>query len=146
MHVLIDFDENDLTKIAHVTGPFPTVEDADQWDEGTGQRDHAEYRIMELESPDFHRDALPEGLTLQYADTANFEPCIVDAQDMVWVHFPDHDTEDPTSWFRAFVRRTCLGLGVTVAMNENGDEVSVEDFIREWIGHHEGAPASGFTT
>lgn len=90
-------------------------------------------------------DNLPEGLTLQYVDTSNFEPGIVDAQEMVWIHFPDHDTEDPTEWFRAIVRKTCEGLGVTVAINEQGDEVTVEAFIEEWIGYHESEPGGGFT-
>lgn len=38
MYVLIDFADETLTEITNVTGPFATEEEADAWDEGTGQR------------------------------------------------------------------------------------------------------------
>lgn len=88
--------------------------------------------------------SLPEGLILTYRDSINFEPMIQDAQGMDWVHFPDHDTEDPLHWFADIVFRTCEGLGVTAAINEAGDEVTVPKFVGEWLGLHEGEP--GFTT
>lgn len=88
---------------------------------------------------------LPEGLTLTFLDGINFEPAIMDAQDVVWVHFPDHDTEDPAEWFANIIRATCSALGVTEAVDEVGAYASVEEFITLWAGSHESAPGSGFT-
>lgn len=90
--------------------------------------------------------SLPEGLILQYHDTINYEPSIIDAQGIEWILFPDHDTEDPIEWFATIILGTCAGLGVTSAINENCDEVSVPEFIQGWTGFHESEPDSGFTT
>ena len=87
---------------------------------------------------------LPEGLHLEYHDTSNFEPGIYDAQGMEWVVFPDHDTEDPLEWFAAIILKTCIGLGVSYGINEHSEEITVEKFIEEWCGWHEGSP--GLTT
>ncbi len=86
----------------------------------------------------------PEGLHLTYHDTVNYEPCIMDAQGVEWVLFPDHDTEDPIKWFNNIVSKTCEALGVTESINEEGTVIQIHEFIEGWCGYHEGYP--GFTT
>lgn len=90
--------------------------------------------------------SLPEGLHLTYGISGNFEPEIIDGQDMTWVVFPDHDTEDPISWFTDIMLRTCRGLGVKDAINERGELLTVPEFIAEWTGWHEDPDNPGFTT
>jgi hypothetical protein len=49
--VLIDFADEEMKEITNVTGPFASEEDADRWDEDTGQRWGA-HLIVPLYSPE----------------------------------------------------------------------------------------------
>lgn len=55
--VIIDYADETRQNVLGVTGPFKSEEEADQWDEGTGQR-WGHHDILELRSPwmeDFYR-------------------------------------------------------------------------------------------
>jgi hypothetical protein len=49
-YVLIDFRDEEMREIVGVVGPFATEEEADQWDESTGQR-MGEHLILPLWAP-----------------------------------------------------------------------------------------------
>lgn len=48
--VLIDYKDDAFTEITNITGPFDTEEEADQWDENTGQR-YGLHVIMPIYAP-----------------------------------------------------------------------------------------------
>lgn len=48
--VLIDFADEEMKEITTITGPFASEEEADQWDEGNGQRWGA-HLIVPLHTP-----------------------------------------------------------------------------------------------
>lgn len=50
MFILIDFADEEMKEITGVVGPFATEEEADEWDESTGQRWGA-HLILPLRSP-----------------------------------------------------------------------------------------------
>lgn len=76
---------------------------------------------------------LPEGLHLTY--TPDQDQCgIFDAQDVCHIIFTGGGNGDPTSWEKQFIKITCGRLGVETAINEIGDEVSIDGFIDEMLG------------
>ncbi len=50
-YVIIDYADETFQTALRVTGPFKSEEEADQWDEGTGQRWGC-FEIHELNPPD----------------------------------------------------------------------------------------------
>lgn len=50
-YVLIDFADEEMKELTNVWGPFASEEEADRWDEGSGQRWGA-HLILPLREPD----------------------------------------------------------------------------------------------
>ena len=75
---------------------------------------------------------IPEGLHL--ALTPDEEPGIFDAQDVCWITFLDGGNEDPVRWQTCIVTATCTALGVTAAFDEEGNEVTVAQFLEIYNG------------
>lgn len=74
----------------------------------------------------------PEGLYLGF--TPYEVPAIFDAQDIAWVEFTDGGHGDPVRWQANIIIDTCKALGVEIAMSEEGDELTITEFLDHYLG------------
>ena len=76
--------------------------------------------------------SLPEGLHL--ALTPDEEPGIFDAQDVCHIIFTDGGLGDPTDWQASFIRRTCDELGISYGADNDGNFMTIGEFIEMYHG------------
>lgn len=75
---------------------------------------------------------LPEGLYLGLSPAESL--AIMDAQGIPWVDFTSGGAGDPADWAKNIIRATCSRLGVREAIDDIGDEVTVEELLDKYYG------------
>ena len=76
---------------------------------------------------------LPEGLYLGMPP-ADDTLAVFDAQDIMWIDFYDGGNGDPYEWPKNIVRATCAALGVRTAIDEWGNECTVDELLEKFYG------------
>lgn len=75
----------------------------------------------------------PEGLYLGLTPSDTLG--IFDAGDYMWIEFGDGGHDDPIRWHNQIVKDTCESLGVTVAFDDEGNEVGIDALLFLYNGH-----------
>jgi hypothetical protein len=86
--------------------------------------------------------SLPEGLILTLDKDNDDKIVVQDAKEVTWLVFERGGAGDPFDWAEGIIAKTCESLGIETAFNEYGDQMTVEEFLKDW-GYSSCRSASG---
>ena len=86
---------------------------------------------------DFNMD-IPEGLYLAFSPKGDGNPCITDAQEIIWAEFYPGGNGDPVAWRNSIIVQSCKALGVELAYSPDGQVFGdVAWFVTEFLSDDE---------